>query len=71
MTKAILIMAMAILIAVQIGWVVMRVAPRPEPTNPYTSEGHRRLNPEMFDPRPMATWDYPLASDPRHRNEGH
>jgi hypothetical protein len=27
---------------------------QPGPTSPYTSEGHRRLNPEMFDPRPMA-----------------
>jgi hypothetical protein len=44
---------------------------QPGPTSPYTVEGHRRLNPEMFDPRPMATWDYPLASDPRHRNEAH
>jgi hypothetical protein len=70
MTKVIIIMAMAILIAVQIRWVVMRVASRPEP-NPYTVEGHRHLNTETFDPRPMATWDYPLVSDTRHRNEAH
>jgi hypothetical protein len=42
---------------------------RPSPR--WRSQDELRMNPEMFDSRPIATWRYPLEYDPRHRNEGH